>query len=256
MMKFHRNLHRLVWGTEEWVLSAHRSSPSIVAGGLDDGRAFSEVRPDFPLLLKVIDAHDRLSVQVHPNNANAALTGGEPKTEMWYMLEDGVIFAGLRPGTDAAALRCAIAEGRAEDVLVRHEAKRGEAYFIPGGLVHAIGDGARIFEVQQSSDTTYRLYDWGRKGADGRPRELHLEESLATIDFKLGAPSPVSEIRCPYFHFRTLDARDGARVQAPADSFLAVYETQSGAMTLLERGESMAVAGMVLLTGAPPPTVS
>lgn len=252
MMKFNRNLHRLVWGTEEWVLSARRESPSTVAGGPDGGRAFSELRPDFPLLFKVIDAHDRLSVQVHPNNANAALTGGEPKTEMWYMLDDGVIFAGLRPGTNAETLRSAIAAGRAEDVLVRHDAKRGEAYFIPGGLVHAIGGGARIFEVQQSSDTTYRLYDWGRMGTDGKPRRLHLDESMATIDFKLGAPSPVREIRCPYFHFRALDARSGETVQAPADSFLVVYETQSGETTLLERGERMTVAGTVLLTAVPP----
>ena len=198
-MKLEPNLHTLVWGTESWEVSAHRSSPSIIADGPDKGRALSEVKPDFPLLIKVIDAKTRLSVQVHPNNANAALTGGEPKTEMWVLLEDGVIYAGLKPGVGPKEIEEAVRTGAFEDLMVRHAAKKGEAYFIPGGLVHAISDNTRIYEVQQSSNTTYRLYDWGRVGADGKPRQLHIAESLKSIDFSLPVPEPRTNVACPYF---------------------------------------------------------
>lgn len=119
-MKLEPNLHTLVWGTESWEVSAHRSSPSIIADGPDKGRALSEVKPDFPLLVKVIDAKTRLSVQVHPNNANAALTGGEPKTEMWVLLEDGVIYAGLKPGVGPKEIEEAVRTGAFEaSVTVR-----------------------------------------------------------------------------------------------------------------------------------------
>ncbi|MGN0853993.1 MAG: type I phosphomannose isomerase catalytic subunit [Kiritimatiellia bacterium] len=250
-MKLESNLHTLVWGTESWEVSAHVSSPSIIADGPDKGKALSEVKPGFPLLIKVIDAKRRLSVQVHPNNANAALTGGEPKTEMWVLLEDGVIYAGLKPGVGPRDIEEAVKTGAFEDLMVRHDAKKGEAYFIPGGLVHAIAENTKIYEVQQSSNTTYRLYDWGRVGADGKPRQLHIAESLKSIDFTLPVPQPCTNISCPYFDFRQEYFSSPAAVSAPANSFLVVYEVDSAQSTLLNPGEKMIVSGRAFLTKLP-----
>ena len=250
-MKLESNLHTLVWGTESWEVSAHKSSPSVIADGPNKGKALSEVKPDFPLLIKVIDAKTRLSVQVHPNNANAALTGGEPKTEMWVLLEDGVIYAGLKPGVGPKDIEEAVKTGAFEDLMVRHEAKKGDAYFIPGGLVHAISDNTKIYEVQQSSNTTYRLYDWGRVGVDGKPRQLHIAESLKSIDFSLPVPQPQINVRCPYFDFRQENFAEPTEVVAPANSFLAVYEVASAQSTLLDPGEKMTVSGQVFLTKLP-----
>lgn len=250
-MKLESNLHTLVWGTESWEVSAHKSSPSVIADGPNKGKALSEVKPDFPLLIKVIDAKTRLSVQVHPNNANAALTGGEPKTEMWVLLEDGVIYAGLKPGVGPKDIEEAVKTGAFEDLMVRHEAKKGEAYFIPGGLVHAISDNTKIYEVQQSSNTTYRLYDWGRVGVDGKPRQLHIAESLKSIDFSLPVPQPQINVSCPYFDFRQENFAEPTEVVAPANSFLAVYEVASAQSTLLDPGEKMTVSGRVFLTKLP-----
>ena len=250
-MKLESNLHTLVWGTESWEVSAHKSSPSVIADGPNKGKTLSEVKPDFPLLIKVIDAKTRLSVQVHPNNANAALTGGEPKTEMWVLLEDGVIYAGLKPGVGPKEIEEAVKTGAFEDLMVRHEAKKGEAYFIPGGLVHAISDNTKIYEVQQSSNTTYRLYDWGRVGVDGKPRQLHIAESLKSVDFSLPVPQPQINVSCPYFAFRQENFAEPTEVVAPANSFLAVYEVASAQSTLLDPGEKMTVSGQVFLTKLP-----
>jgi mannose-6-phosphate isomerase len=186
---------------ESWEISAHPDGTSIVAQGKYAGRSLPDLAtefgvalmgtktPDptrFPLLFKLIDARDKLSVQVHPNNANAALTHGEPKTEMWYVLDrvqGSSLYAGLREGTTPDLLRAALADGTADQCLTEVRVNPGDAIFIPGGLVHAIGDGCLIYEVQQNSNTTYRLYDWNRVGADGKPRPLHIEESFKTIEW-------------------------------------------------------------------------
>ncbi len=204
ILKFALDLHPALWGGESWEVSAHPSAPSVVSGGVYDGRGLDELCPGFPLLAKVIYAKDRLSVQVHPNERTCMVTGGEPKTEMWAMLEDGVIYAGLRPGTTPSDVKAAVESGRFEELLVRHEAKKGDVFFIPGGLVHAIGAGSVIYEVQQSSNTTFRLYDWNRVGVDGRPRELHVEKSLQAIDYSLPVPSPAKGVDCPFFHFKQI----------------------------------------------------
>jgi mannose-6-phosphate isomerase len=201
ILKFRENVHPALWGLESWEISAHPSGPSIVDGGVLAGHTLAELEPGFPLLVKVIDAKERLSVQVHPNEETMHQTGGEPKTEMWAMLEDGVIYAGLQPGSSPDDIAAAVRSGSFEDLLVRHEAKKGEVFFIPGGLVHAIGAGALIYEVQQSSNTTFRLYDWNRVGKDGSPRELHIEKSLKAIDYSLPVPVPMTDIKCQFFDF-------------------------------------------------------
>jgi mannose-6-phosphate isomerase len=138
----------------------------------------------FPLLLKIIDAARKLSVQVHPDSRAAALFGGEPKTEMWYVLDadpGACVFAGLKPGTGRRQFEAALRKERVAEVLKRVPVRRGQAVFVPAGRVHAIGEGCLLLEIQQNSDTTYRLYDWGRVGADGRPRPLHLREGMDSI---------------------------------------------------------------------------
>jgi mannose-6-phosphate isomerase len=140
----------------------------------------------FPMLIKLLDARERLSVQVHPPSHAASALNGEPKTEAWYFLDclpGASIYAGLKRGTTRQAFDTALANGQIEDVICRQSVSSGESIFIPSGRLHAIGEGCLIVEVQQNSDTTYRVFDWNRSGLDGNPRQLHLDESLASIDF-------------------------------------------------------------------------
>ena len=226
-MTFETSVHQALWGTESWEISAHSSDPGVIAGGDEKGRRLNEVYPDFPLLFKVIDAKTRLSVQVHPNEETCKVTGGEPKTEMWCALSDGPIYAGLREGTTAADVEAAVKSGRFEELLVRHEAKFGDVFFSPGGLVHAIGDGVKLYEVQQSSNTTFRLYDWGRVGADGKPRELHIEKGLQAIDYSLPVPVPCKSLDTPFFRFSQMPVRGAEVLSTGEGEFLALYTARN-----------------------------
>jgi len=255
---------------ESWEISAHPDGASVVAQGPLSGKSLSELTtafgpsltgtsaPDphrFPLLFKLIDARSRLSVQVHPNNANAALTRGEPKTEMWYVLgsaPDASLYAGLAKGVTPESLRAALSDLSAESQLVRLPVAAGLALFIPGGLVHAIGEGCLIYEVQQNSNTTYRLFDWGRTGTDGKPRQLHIEESFQTIDWSLPAPKMVKPvpnsqtgsnrwsevISCDYFSLRKLDLASPQLVALDGTTFHALFVTD-GRVTVAAGGESV-----------------
>jgi mannose-6-phosphate isomerase len=185
---------------ESWELVDRADAQSVVDGGEFAGRTLHELwvehreavfgrvpdAPRFPLLAKILDAREVLSVQVHPPASLAAELGGEPKTEMWYVLEaepDAEIFAGFRAGVDRAAFEAALAGGTAAELLHRLPVRAGDAIFIPSGRCHAIGAGCLMVEIQQNSDTTYRVFDWNRLGPDGKPRALHVEESLRSIDF-------------------------------------------------------------------------
>ncbi len=137
-----------------------------------------------PLLIKLIDARQTLSVQVHPDNAGAARHGGEPKTEMWYILAadpGAFVYSGLRSGVTPETFSRAVAEQTVEALLNKVPVRAGDAVYIPGGRVHAIGAGCLLLECQQNSNTTYRIYDYGRVGADGKTRELHLEQALKVM---------------------------------------------------------------------------
>lgn len=208
IIKLEPNIHEKLWGRESWEVSVLKESPSIVETKPYDGMTLPSLIDDMSLLVKVIESKMKLSVQVHPNEKTCKLTGGEPKTEMWCMLEDGVIYAGLKQGVTPADVEAAVKSGKFEELLVRHEAKAGDVFFIPGGLVHAIGENAKIYEVQQSSDTTFRLYDWNRVDASGRPRQLHIEESLKAIDYTLPPPKPVKKINCQFFNFKQLEFKN------------------------------------------------
>lgn len=172
------------------------------------GSAYAEhPSPRFPMLIKLLDARERLSVQVHPPARAAAALSGEPKTEAWYFLDclpGASIYAGLKRGTSRADLENAIAAGTVEDVIARQSVSSGDSIFIPSGRLHAIGEGCLIVEVQQNSDTTYRVFDWNRTGLDGKPRQLHIDESLASIDFDDFEPEltdPASDIIAVCEHF-------------------------------------------------------
>lgn len=141
----------------------------------------------FPLLIKLLDAQDVLSVQVHPDHETCRRTGqGDPKTECWYIIaaEPGAcIYKGLQPGVARESFAQAIQQGTVEDCLVRITVQPGECHFLPAGTAHAIGAGLLIAEIQLPSDTTYRVFDWNRVGDQGRARELHIEQALESIHF-------------------------------------------------------------------------
>jgi mannose-6-phosphate isomerase len=146
----------------------------------------------FPILVKLLDARERLSVQVHPPAGLAAVSGGEPKTEVWFFLDalpGARIYAGLRKGVTRSEFEALLHGGNVERALHEISVSSGESIFIPSGRLHAIGEGNLIVEVQQNSDTTYRVFDWNRTGLDGKPRTLHIEASMASIDFEDFEPS-------------------------------------------------------------------
>ncbi|MBM4163268.1 MAG: class I mannose-6-phosphate isomerase [Lentisphaerae bacterium] len=239
---------------ESWELSAHPDGLSRVATGALAGLSLADLTlchgaalvgaraPDptrFPLLFKLIDARDRLSVQVHPNAATAAQHGGEPKTEMWVVLDSepgAFIHVGLKPGVGPDDLRRALETKQAGDCLNTLAVQAGDAILIPGGLVHAIGAGCLIYEVQQNSNTTYRLYDWDRLGSDGRPRPLHVAEALAVIDWTLPAPKLLREdpagtavnvwhdvLSSPFFRMRRIRLEHSETVIRDSGSFQALF---------------------------------
>ncbi|MEM1060240.1 MAG: type I phosphomannose isomerase catalytic subunit, partial [Verrucomicrobiota bacterium] len=163
--------------------------------------------PRFPILLKLLDCRDKLSVQVHPPPEKAAELGGEPKTELWYFLgteDDASIYVGLKKGVTRADFEAAIGTPELAGLLYEAKTRPGDVMFLPSGRLHAIGAGNLIFEVQQNSDTTYRVDDWSRLDDQGQPRELHIEKSLASIDFDDPEPAfaqPHGEriLECPCF---------------------------------------------------------
>jgi mannose-6-phosphate isomerase len=171
---------------------------------------FGEGLPDvprFPLLAKILDAQDTLSVQVHPPASKAAALKGEPKTEMWYLLDaepGAALYSGFADGVTRQAFEDSLSTGEVEPLLHKVAVKAGDAMFIPSGRCHAIGAGCFIIEIQQNSDTTYRVFDWNRTGLDGKPRDLHIAESLESIDFADHEPALAKAdgetvVDCPLF---------------------------------------------------------
>jgi mannose-6-phosphate isomerase len=140
----------------------------------------------FPWLVKILDCRQDLSLQVHPPTEKALLLNGEPKTEMWYFAEaepGAQIYVGLRSGVTREEFVRRLDDGSVAECFHRHSVRAGDAMFLPSGRAHALGAGNLVFEIQQNSDTTYRVFDWNRLGLDGKPRELHREPALESIDF-------------------------------------------------------------------------
>lgn len=208
----------------------------------------------FPLLVKILDAAQELSVQVHPDEAYArAHPGARVKTEAWHVLHaepEALIYHGLRPGVDRAAFENAVAAGRVMECLRAVEARAGQTFFLPAGTVHALGGGVMVAEVQTPSDTTFRLYDWGRVGLDGKPRELHVAEALECIAWST-APAAASGgaamVDCPFFRLDRVElAAGGEETREPGA--MAVWmviagrgelETEDGLMLKLAGGDTL-----------------
>jgi mannose-6-phosphate isomerase len=220
---FEPNLHTVVWGGirlrpykglapssepigESWEVSAIPSSASIIANGELKGRSIIDVidaAPEnilgksvaennggkLPLLIKFIDAKRDLSIQVHPNDEMARRVHGKSgKTEMWYIIDaepGSYLYAGFRKEITKEEYKRRVADGTITEVLAKHEVKPGDVFYLPAGRVHAICSGILLAEIQQSSDLTYRIFDYNRPGLDGKPRELHTELAAEALDFKV-----------------------------------------------------------------------
>jgi len=186
---------------ESWEISDRPEDVSVIAAGPLAGHDLrwlmehhaadllgrhADPAERFPLLVKILDAQDILSLQVHPPVSKAAELGGEPKTEMWFVADaqpGAELLVGLKRGVTREQFVEKIRDGSVADCFHRVPVRPGDAMFLPSGRVHALGAGLVIFEIQQNSDTTYRVFDWNRVGLDGKPRQLHIQQSLASIDF-------------------------------------------------------------------------
>jgi mannose-6-phosphate isomerase len=196
---------------ESWEISDRPGDTSVIANGPLAGKDLhwlverhpQELLGDvpapngrFPLLIKLLDAREKLSLQVHPPAHRAAELGGEAKTEMWYIAQadpGAELYVGLKRGVTRSEFEQKVRSGAVVECFHRIPVRAGSAMFLPSGRVHAIGGGLVIFEIQQNSDTTYRVFDWNRLGLDGRPRELHIEQSLASIVFDDIEPELIGE---------------------------------------------------------------
>ncbi len=220
-----------LWGGESWLISAVKGSESVAVGGeyagrelpsilaerkaeLVGGKVWDRYGETFPLLVKFIDAHQDLSIQVHPNDEMAARVHGKlGKNEMWYVVgaqDDACLIDGFRKPLKESDYAATVADGSIEDYLNKVKIKVGDVFFIPAGRVHGIGGGSYIAEIQQSSDVTYRLYDYNRRDKDGNLRELHTDLARQAITFGETTPDPYSHyvekpdsltevVSCPFF---------------------------------------------------------
>jgi mannose-6-phosphate isomerase len=253
---------------EAWLIADHPQHESVVAEGALAGLSLRQLmqrwpgdllgnaKPTkfgrFPLLLKLLDAAENLSVQVHPDDAIAEQLG-EPdigKTEAWHILDadDGaVLYCGFDTPMDRAQFRSRAESGEIVRDLHALHPKPGDDVFVPAGTVHAIGAGVLLAEIQQNSDLTYRIYDWGRTDAEGKPRALHLEKAVRAMDLDSPLNLSHSVTTCTYFSVRRIEINGGAETSNPGSVFhillgckgaLAVGDTQ------LRPGEALLIPGV------------
>jgi len=237
---------------ESWEVSDRKEGMCIVGNGPFKGKTFQELLEGqreklvgkgmwkkFPLLVKVIDSRENLSVQVHPDETSARALKAEPKTEMWIALERSTVYAGLKTGVGREDFLEALEQKRTEELLQKFTLEKGEFLFIPAGLIHSIGAGSFLLEVQQNSNTTYRLYDWGREG-----RELHLENGLFCVNWEKqqivkSPPEAIFEggqtlVSNPYFTVQSLDIKDEAEIP-PVESCQILFCVSGEARVESER---------------------
>ena len=238
---------------ESWEIVDRTDEQSVVRGGEYAGKTLHELwttrreeifgrgLPDserFPILIKVLDARDKLSLQVHPPAAFAAELGGEPKTEMWYIAEaspGAILHVGLKKDVSRQTFQEAIRSGTVADCVHSLQVRAGDSIFIPSGRLHAIGAGLLIHEIQQNSDTTYRVFDWNRTGLDGKPRELHMEASLASIDFsdiepRIGQARGQVIAECEYFRVEKVSLGAGQSTGNSEAERFSIFSVAEGAV--------------------------
>lgn len=277
---------------ESWELSCHKDGNSVVADGEFAGITLAEYIEkngkgvlgtncekfeNFPILIKLIDAKDNLSVQVHPDNEYAQRVEGEyGKTEMWYIVdcdEGASLLYGFKHDISKEEFRERIENNTLLEVTNAVPVKKGDVFFIEAGTLHAIGKGILIAEIQQNSNTTYRIYDYGRVGADGKPRQLHIDKAVDVTNLCPAKQYPDTPVisndgwdqkllaSCEYFTVNTLDIKERAWIEATDKSFVhllvvdgrCAYSSADVECTWLEKGDSLFIpagAGNFELTAA------
>lgn len=275
---------------ESWELSCHKDGASVVANGEHTGKTLAqyietegkavlgtncERFEQFPILIKLIDAKDNLSVQVHPNNEYAQRVEGEyGKTEMWYIVdcdEGAELLYGFKKEVSKDEFAARIKDNTLLEITQSVPVKKGDVFFIEAGTLHAIGKGILIAEIQQNSNTTYRIYDYGRVGADGKPRELHIDKAVEVTNLCPAKPYPVTEAfeengavkrllsKCEYFTVYSVDVSEKASFNADKTSFHNILILDGNAVLscggtslALKKGDSVFVpagCGDYTLTG-------
>ena len=273
---------------ESWELSAFPDRMSVVADGPLKGRdleslvkeyrgalvgrhVYWENQNEFPLLFKFIDAERDLSIQVHPNDELARrIHGTHGKTEMWYVIDaepGAFLYSGLAQTITPEEYTARVADGSITEVLARYEVQPGDVFFLPGGRIHAIGGGCLVAEIQQTSDLTYRIFDYNRLGLDGKPRQLHTELARKAIDYQVQADyqthyaacpdTEVELVRCPYFTTCLLDlTKPFDKDLSDLDSFLAVMclagsgsLEADGSHTSIRQGETLLIPASAKTAG-------
>lgn len=271
LLRFHPLYQERVWGGralegafgralppsqpigESWEIVDRPEAQSVVRGGSLDGRTLREAlakhaadimgpgwpaTKPFPMLVKWLDCRERLSLQVHPPADIADELRGEPKTENWYIAHtapEAQLIVGLKRGVTREQFERAIASGTLEGCVHRFSVAAGDSILVHSGQVHAIDAGNLILEIQQNSDTTYRVYDWGRAGLDGRPRQLHIAQSLRSIDWNDVEPAPVRAAptsgviaECAEFRIRRVVLGAGDRLHLRAGEQPRILSVVSG----------------------------
>lgn len=268
---------------EAWVLSGVNGENSIVSNGFLKGnelnelveiymdelvgqKTFDRFGNQFPILVKFIDTKDVLSVQVHPGDELAAKRHGalSGKTEMWYVLhadDNAWLMGGFRHKTSKEEYLETLQKGKITEMLIKEEMKAGDVFYLPAGTIHALGPGALISEIQQTSDATYRIYDWDRTDAGGNPRELHTELATDAIDFTRSGSTKVNYnpspggicplVHSPSFITHLINLNHPAeRDYSALDSFVIYLCTEGGAEVITDEHSSHLRAGETLLIPA------
>ena len=244
--KFEPILKTLVWGTENWVLSGVKGNETKVKGGPQDGKTLNEIYgSEFPLLIKFIDAKRDLSIQVHPDDETAQKRHGcKGKTEMWYMIDAAPgahLLAGLSKEITPDDYVRLVDEGRITEVLADHKVAPGDVFYLPAGRIHAICGGCYLAEIQETSDITYRIFDYNRPGLDGKPRQLHTQEAKDVIDYKVYPDykthyerrenAGVEVVRCPYFTTNVYELTESLEIDADKDFLVIMCLEGNGHVT-------------------------
>lgn len=270
MYKFEPLIKQMIWGSESWQISGVAGSETIVACGEDKGKTLNQIvkeqkenligeenykrfGDEFPLLIKFIDAKRDLSIQVHPNDEIAKKHGkSHGKTEMWYALDcasDAKLYCGLKKEITPAEYKAMVDNDTITDALACYEVKEDDVFYIPAGRIHAIGGGCKVAEIQQTSDVTYRIYDYKRKDKDGNYRELHTEKAAESIDYSVQAnyrteyqPTKNEGVliaECPYFTTAIYDLTEPMTLDySELDSFVILIAVK-GQGTIIADGEEL-----------------
>ena len=270
MYKFQPIIKQMIWGSESWQISGVAGSETIVACGDDKGKSLNELVSqqkeklvgednykrfgnEFPLLIKFIDAKQDLSIQVHPNDEIAHKHGkSRGKTEMWFALPcapEAQLYCGLKKQITPEEYKQMVDNGTITDALARYDVKEDDTFFIPAGRIHAIGGGCVVAEIQQTSDVTYRIYDYKRKDKDGNYRELHTQLASESIDYTVlpnyrteyqpAKNEGVQIAECPYFTTAIYDLTEPMTLDySELDSFVILIAVK-GEGTIAANGEEM-----------------